>query len=204
MHFVSIKEFQQLTGMSPQNIHHLISNQKIYTSGEGRGRRIDLDHEKTRIYLRKREFKDSYLDSISPEKQNEERVRPDIDIESIGELADLSLREIVTKHGTVAAFEKLVGTLKKIEDVRGAHLKNSKLEGTLVERELVELIIAEFNNMNKQLLIDIAKTSTKEVIKTIKVDGSVKDCQHIVEKNITRLIKSTKNRIAKLIKNESN
>lgn len=85
--------------------------------------------------------------------------------EDIGDLADLTLRELVRKFGTEYRFLDWLKSLKEIESVNEKRIKNAQSTGRLVSRKLVETgVIDVFNSAHLRIMTDGAKAVSAAVI----------------------------------------
>lgn len=122
--------------------------------------------------------------------------------EDIRELADWSLRDLVTKFGTDVAFLDFLKATKAIEDIYEKRVKNAKAAGELVDREQIKIgVIEPINTAHIKLLTDGSKTIAVRVKAMIEAGRDLGDVEEFITKQISSFIRPMKARIARGLKN---
>lgn len=122
--------------------------------------------------------------------------------EDLQTVIDLTLRELVRKHGTNTAFSAWIGNVKTLEDISKTQLSNAKAEGLLVSRDLVKRgVLDPINAAHVKMMTDGAKTITRRV--TAMHDGGtpLEDIESFVREQIASFIKPVKAKVRRTLKN---
>ena len=122
--------------------------------------------------------------------------------EDIQSVADLTLRELIQKHGNNVKFFAWLKGLKTIEDINKTQIDNARSEGLLVSRELVKVgVIDPINSAHVKMMTDGAKTITRRA--TAMHDGgtSLENIELFVRDQIASFIKPVKAKVRRALKN---
>ena len=118
------------------------------------------------------------------------------------ELGELTLREIVSRFGTVPQYETLLGAYAKKEQARKTRLDNEKTEGSLISRELVKAhVFGAIDGAFKRLLGDTAKTIALRLGPHIKAGGNTEDAEKIARELIASQLKPLKKTAVRVLQN---
>jgi hypothetical protein len=189
------------------------------------GKRIDRDHPVARAYLlskgvkvaRPSAFNPPMLATpppepkIAPARPVAERgtrarapepapkIEP-IDLEkSFDELADLTLRDFVSRYGSSQGAKDWLDALKKIVDIHEKDLKNAETEGRLIERDLVRVhVFGAIEASHRRLLADASKTIVVSLYPMARRGDSIDDGEKVVKDIIGKIleqVKSTADRV---------
>jgi hypothetical protein len=122
--------------------------------------------------------------------------------EDIRELANWSLRDLVTKFGTDVAFLDFLKATKELENIQEKRLKNAKTSGELVSRAQIKIgVIEPINTAHIKLLTDGAKTIAVRVKAMVEAERDLTEIEEFVTKQITSFIKPMKARVARGLEN---
>lgn len=122
--------------------------------------------------------------------------------EDISAFIDMTLREILQRHGTDTAFLDWLKATKSIEDINEKRLKNAVTRGELVSRELMKTgVIEPINAAHLKLLTDGAKTIALRVTVMHGAGRPLEDCEKFVADQIGSFIKPMKSKITRSLKN---
>jgi len=116
--------------------------------------------------------------------------------EDIRKLADKSLRELAMQFGSDVRFCDWLKGCREIEMVAEKRLKNAKLEGTLVSRDLVyrgviDILDAAF----RQILSDGPPTLTRRLYAKAKGGRPPEDGEQFVREQLETYIRTAKERM---------
>jgi hypothetical protein len=118
----------------------------------------------------------------------------------IWKLADMTLRDLVELFGTDVAFKDWLDALKRIEDIRASRIKNAKLEGELVSREIVQRFVMEpVETAHVGLLTDGAKTMARIIVPMVQSGSMADEIEKYISNTITKYVKRVKAKTAQLV-----
>jgi hypothetical protein len=130
-----------------------------------------------------------------PPPPSAEEMHQIIDIpENMNDMLDLSLREVIEKFGTDARLVDFLNAVQKIENINEKRLKNAKIEGELVNRQLVAKIIDIFNSANLKILKDGSKSIAAGVISKHSAGANQVECEAFASDIMSSFIKPAKER----------
>lgn len=116
--------------------------------------------------------------------------------------ADMTLRELIEKFGTVSHFNDWLKATNEIEKINERRLKNAATEGVLVSRELIKSgVIDPFNAAHRRMLTDGAKTIAVRVDAMSRAGRSVADIEAFVSDQIGSFIRPVKACVARALRN---
>ena len=122
-----------------------------------------------------------------------------LDSDDIQDFLDLTVREVIERHGTVTAFKDLLDARKKIADIHEKDLKNDETTGRLIERELVRThVFSAIDAAWRRLLSDATKTITRTLYGAAKGGVSVEESEKTVRDILAshlRPVKATATRV---------
>lgn len=122
--------------------------------------------------------------------------------EDIQAFVDMTLRELIQRFGTDAAFLDWLKATKSIEDINEKRLKNAATQGDLVSRQLVKVgVIDPINIVFQKLLTDGAKSITVKVTTMTKAGRDLKECEAIVIDQIASFVRPAKIKMVRNLKN---
>lgn len=116
----------------------------------------------------------------------------------VGELENLTIKQVVMRYGSVDGFKRFVESLKAIADYNFRDLKIKTQRGELIRRDLVESVLLPLVDVAYQRLVsDIPAAIVQQVISRLESGGSeaVLDCEKIIREAISKVLKSTKETI---------
>jgi hypothetical protein len=179
------------------------------------GDMVDMDHEVTRRYLSRHgvdEQTDAGLtasaDSVSadhgdPDAATHGRYVPELDAAGYSEeLADLTLKQIVDKYGTVRAYQKILEAHVKKEQALKNRIANAIKLGDLIERGLVSQHIFAFADaVFKRLLSDVPKTSARRSYELCQSGSPVEEAERAIRDNLTSQLSPLKATAERVLRN---
>lgn len=122
--------------------------------------------------------------------------------DEIAEVADMTLRQVVAKYGTMSRFADILRALKSIEDIHEKRLKNAQTDGTLVTRKLVKVgIVDVFNSAHLRVMADGAKTITAGVISKHAAGAELPEIEAHVSDVLGSFFKPVKGKITRALRN---
>jgi hypothetical protein len=204
---VTTKQFAEMSGLSPGTVSNALNRPggKLVEAKLGRGR-IQIDHPAARAYLesaarlaagyaagRKKRGRGSPNHGKEPVTTEEVQAILEtlpVDIRDVGEL---TVNEVVKRHGTAAAFVEFLKAVEKIERIHKVKLENALDEGTVVSRDLVQRGVLEpFDLCFQRLLADGARAIATRVADMARAGESNEACEAFVSERLTDFIKGTK------------
>ena len=131
----------------------------------------------------------------APPPPSAEEMHVTVDIpENMSHMLDLPLREVIEKFGTDARLVDWLNAVQKIEMINEKRLKNAKIEGELVNRNLVAKIIDIFNSANMKVLKDGSKSIAAGIISKHAAGANQAECEAHVSDIMSSFIKPAKER----------
>ena len=122
--------------------------------------------------------------------------------EYIGDLADMTLRELIMQFGTDVRFVDWLKATKEIEMINEKRLKNAESEGTLVSRHLVKVgIIEPLESAHIKLLTDGVKTIARRSVALHDSGRSLSEIEAFVADQISSFIRPVKAKVKRALKN---
>jgi len=119
----------------------------------------------------------------------------------ISRYADMTLRELEGRFGSVRALKDWLEALKKIEDIREKRLNNEESQKQLIGRELVKTHVFGFlEATNRRLLGDASKTIARRLYSLARADEPVEKGEALVRKLIESQLGPAKERAAKTLR----
>lgn len=116
--------------------------------------------------------------------------------EYISDYADMTLREIIYRHGTDVAFADFLKALKEIETIEEKRIKTAKAKGELVSRKVVkEGVLDNIDSFLDLLLHDGSKTLSVRVPALSKSGKSNEEVEKYISDQITKFIIPMKKKI---------
>lgn len=121
--------------------------------------------------------------------------------EYIGDLADMTLRELIMQFGTDVRFLDWLKATKEIEMINEKRLKNAESEGLLVSRRLVKIgIIEPIDSAHIKLLTDGAKTISRRTVAMHDAGKDLLEIEKFVADQISSFIKPVKDKVSRALK----
>lgn len=119
----------------------------------------------------------------------------------IRELAHMTLHDLVEIFGTDLHFVDWLKATRELEVIHDKRLKNRKVEGTLVDRELVRQgVLNPVDAAHKKLLTDGARTLARRISTKALSGSSVEECEAHISEYISGFIKPLKREIARVLR----
>lgn len=121
--------------------------------------------------------------------------------EYIGELADMTLRDLIMQFGTDVRFVDWLKATKEIEMINEKRLKNAESEGTLVSRRLVKVGILEpLDSAHVKLLTDGVKTIARRTVAMHDSGRDLADIEDFISDQVSSFLKPVKAKVARTLK----
>jgi hypothetical protein len=123
-------------------------------------------------------------------------------VEDVGSVADMTIREVIKRFGTVTAFKDWLTSLKAIEDIRERRLRNEEADGRLIPREPVKHhVFGAIDAANRRLLNDSPKTIARRVYALAKTGAAIEEAEQIVREIISSQLRPVKVQAARVLRN---
>lgn len=118
------------------------------------------------------------------------------------EIEDLVAREIAERYGTSRQYVDWLDAYQKQQRARDLWLKNQKLEGQLIDRELVSNHVFGFiDAVFKRLLIDASKTLAARVQNLTRSGASIEEIEREVRGILSTQLAPMKATAARVLRN---
>ena len=116
--------------------------------------------------------------------------------------ADMTIREIVQRYGTLPQYEYFLKAVKQLEDVTEKKYKNAERRGELVRADYVQNHVVGFlDGLTQRLLNDVPKALVHRVKAEIEADTPTPEIEKMIVKVISKQIKGAKGNVQRRIKN---
>src|SRR5688572_6935798 len=120
--------------------------------------------------------------------------------DDVAKLGELTLNEIVERHGTVQGFIDYVDALKKIAETHRLALKNAEVEGSLISRELVRThVFGAIDAVNRRLLTDSVKTIVGRAYAMTKAGETAEEIQRVAAELMSATLAPAKTAAARAL-----
>lgn len=208
---VSRSEFARKAGVSPAAVTKWCKNAGVEAC---LGSRVDLEHDAARQYLTDHGVDPDDVTTEADEgTESDSADRPEHDEDpnrlriscasdaDFDEYGDLTLRELIDRHGTVTGVGDWLDAMKKIVDIHEKNLKNAEREGQLIPRELVQVhVFGAIESANRRLLSDAAKTIAHELYPMARRGDPVEAAEKKVRELIGKIITPVKVTAARVLR----
>ncbi len=122
--------------------------------------------------------------------------------EYIGDLADMTLRDLIMQFGTDVRFVDWLKATKEIEMINEKRLKNAESEGVLVSRHLVKVgIIDPLESAHIKLLTDGVKTIARRTVALHESGSDLPEIESFISDQVSSFIKPVKAKVKRALKN---
>ena len=206
MRLVPKTHIAQLWGKSRAWIY-----KRVGPSGEWRdcivGDKLDVEHEIYVAYCKSQGYMhtvDNRLVPLPPERELVFDTPFDVpDGESVDQIMDLKLREILDRFGEEGAFSSWLKDLKIAEDIREKRLKNEVAEKSLISREGVQSqLMGLLEELSRRLLQDGSKTITRRTYAAansgVALEDSERETRDMISQHLRKAKDGIKRRLRKL------
>lgn len=159
------------------------------------GDRIDAAHPAALAYVEQRQAKKPPPKAVST---------PDgvvVEASDLANYGELTIRELVERHGTRRELLDWVDALKKIEDTRKAYLANSQTEGELISRELVAThVLGLLEALTRRLLVDLPRTLVSRLYAAARSSEPPETAEGLVREMLSGQIKPAVTAVGRSLK----
>ena len=132
------------------------------------------------------------------------RVRTQEYMLGVDDIADMTVREIYAKFGTVSGFKDWIYSLKQNEMVREKNLRNAAREGELISRAFVEQhMLSMIEATLKRLLRDAPKTVTARLFALAKSGRTVEEGEALFRDALSKHLQHVKSNTLRALNGET-
>ena len=173
------------------------------------GDRMDLEHPEVVAWLDKKRKQREATGTPHPAEdlELEHGIEPadvpemDDPFPELASLSHMTVRQVAERYGTKRAYRDWLDALKRIEDVHRAGLDNAKLEGRLIERDLVDMFVfGPYEAQCLRLLSDIPKTGVRRVYAMALAGEPIEVAERVLREMIEAQLKVAKNAASRALK----
>lgn len=165
------------------------------------GKKVDVDHPSVIEWLESKNIetiKVSDADRHLMEHWKTDRPNGAAELDRI---KDMHVIDVVRRFGTEDAYLGWLRSLKMIEDLETAKLKNDKARGAVIDTELVRgHLMTMIDATNRRLLGDSVKTIARTVSELTKAGSTTEENEAAVRDLISSQLKNIKQRVLKKLK----
>lgn len=179
------------------------------------GKLIDVDHPDAIAYIKSKQSKKTPTPAKKPRTKAKPKPKnvttpepPEGELSHFSEdddlraVLDLTLRELVQRHGTAAQFETWVKAKKTISETHIKDLKIAETEGLLIPRETVKThIFGAMEASNLRLLTDTPKTLSRRLFAMAKSGASIEEAEALVLKLLADQLKGVSATVKRVLRN---
>lgn len=116
-----------------------------------------------------------------------------------------TVEDVINEFGTEVALNDFLLSIKRIEDIETARIKNDKSKGILVERELIEKgILNPMDSAFTKLLTDGSKTITKRLLAKKESGAELHELEEFTSSQISSFLKALKQSIKRTLEQLEN
>lgn len=120
--------------------------------------------------------------------------------EHIRKYLKYTVEDVINEFGTEVALNDFLLSIKRIEDIETARIKNDKSKGLLVERELIEKgILNPMDSAFTKLLTDGSKTITKRLLAKKESGLTLQELEEFTSNQISSFLKVLKQSIKRTL-----
>jgi len=116
----------------------------------------------------------------------------------VEQLADLTVREVVMRYGSIDGFKRFVDSLKTIAEYNYKQLAIKEKRGELVDRDLVQrVMIFALDVAFKRLVSDVPSNIANQVVAVVesKTDNAINEVEKIYRDATSSILKNVKSLI---------
>ncbi len=187
------KAFALLAGVSRPAVTQNCKAGKTLAAAVLPNGNIDADHPAALAFLSARGKKGTKLTNV---EQQASAVTEDI----TDDYMDLTLRQIIDKHGSTANFAEFLKLYKDLVAIQEKELKNKKTKGELIPLEMVQNHIFDFlDGLTTKMLMDAPKSIGSDVVALIKSGATLEDITPNIQDTLGSYIQGAKARIEKVL-----
>jgi hypothetical protein len=125
-------------------------------------------------------------------------------IEDIERFADMTLREIVNRFGSMTAHRDWLDMRKKQVDIHEKELKNRQTDGELIPREAVRVhVFGVLEELHKRLLQDVPKNLVRTIYGMAKSGTPVEEAERDARDKIGSLLRPVKDKAARALRRKT-
>jgi hypothetical protein len=195
--------FARLAGVTPQAIG--VATQKGGQLFDALvGRQIDSRHPDAKAYLKRQKAKaEADGAPTKPADLSPDPGAPQDDGTPgfIDELETLTLRQVEDLYGGLPQYNEHLKTLKLHEEIREKRLKNDETDGSLIERELVQVhVFGTIEQFTQRVLTDAPKTIVRAVESAVKSGVAPEQIERQVRAILSKLLEPVKRKAAKVLR----
>lgn len=167
------------------------------------GDRINLAHEAAQAYVASKKRAKPRVGkarggrpkgkpaATGPPDQPPTQLAIEVDpLSALSRYGNLTLNELVERHGTERGLVDWLDALKKIEDIRKANLANEETEERLIERELVSThVFGALEALNRRLLVDSPRTIASRLYAACRSGDPIEDAEKLIRELLSAQLK---------------
>lgn len=125
-------------------------------------------------------------------------------IEDVEGFEDLTLREIVTRYGSMSVHSDWLDMRRKQTQIREREIKNYELEGKLIPRDAVRThVFGAIDQTFRRLLQDFPKTMARRVYAMAKAGEPVEKAEDLARDALASQLKPMKEQAARALRSAS-
>lgn len=121
--------------------------------------------------------------------------------DDIAKLGDMKFADVVEMFGTDHRMKDWFAGLKALEDLDEKRLKNAKMKGTLISRDLVKKgVLDPIETFHVKLLTDAAKMLASRLHAKIQAGATVQEAESMIKEQVQKFLAPMKRTLAKSLR----
>lgn len=118
--------------------------------------------------------------------------------QDLRDMTHWSLHDLIKKFGTHTSLSVWLKSVKELEMIEEKRLKNDKMRGDLVDKDVINRVLDIFDTQHMRLLKDGAKSLSSEIVGKHQAGVSIEDIEVHISKRLGTFITAAKTKIARL------
>ncbi len=165
------------------------------------GDRIDAAHPAAVAYLAAKPAQRPGASAAAAATATADALGDTLEADLLRRYGELTLTEIIERHGTLRELRDLLDARKKIEDIIKAETDNRRLEGELIERELVAVhVFGVLESLHRRLLVDLPRTMVSRLYAAARNGTPSEEAENIIRDLISGQLKPATASVTRTLK----
>jgi hypothetical protein len=195
---ITRSELARRAGVTPGAVT-LIAKKRLKDACHGK--KIDIEHPSVIEWLNKKQVHTIKLSDADRHLLEHWRADRPAGVAELFRVKDMTIIEVVRRFGTEEAYLNWLKSLKAMEDLEAARLKNDRARGSVIEAELVKShVMSLIDGTWRRLLSDTSKTIARRSEEMIKAGKTSEELELSVREIISSQLKALKDRARKKLK----
>lgn len=165
------------------------------------GKKVDVDHPSVIKWLKSRDIKVIEVSDADRHLMEHWKTDRPNGAAELHRIKEMKILEVVRRFGTEDAYNNWLKSLKLIEDLEAAKLKNDKARGSVIDTELVRNhVMSLIDGTYRRFLGDTVKTLARKTMDMTKAGATVEEIEATVRDIVSSQLKSVKEQSRKKLR----